>query len=251
MRLGTWRCPSVGTTVHRSPVLVSSAPLFDPHGKLNAAVVIFENITERKRAENKLAYQEDLIESVSDAIISVDQEGTIRTWNRAAESIYGYKAGEVIGRPIVEFLGTHFFNDKLELATEHMRKNGQWHGEVEQKRRDGTPLIVLSSVSYASNRLGEPHILVAVNRDITNIRKKDRALIESEERFRSLIEQAPLAIAIARQGLTIYANNRYLKMFGLSSVDEIYGHPLTEQIVPEERDRVMDLALRHDKDQDL
>ncbi len=64
--------------------------------------------------------------------------------------------------------------------------------------------------------------------------------------LRSFLEQAPTAIGISRRGLTVYANPRYLKMFGFSSLDEVCGRPLTEQIAPHERERVMKLALRHD-----
>ncbi len=111
-------------------------------------LVQLRDITERKDAESKLAYQVRLIECVSDAIISMDQQGRIEGWNKAAESIYGYKAEEAVGKPIVELLRTTFINDTLELSTRKIQENGRWQGEVHQKRKDGTPLTIFSSVSY-------------------------------------------------------------------------------------------------------
>ncbi len=90
---------------------------------------------------------------------------------------------------------------------------------------------------------------MAVNRDVTDFRKTDEALRESEARFRSLIEGAPEAIGMSRKGLTTYGNPRFLRMFGYSSVRELYGRPIIEQIAPEDRERVMESVRSHERGQ--
>jgi PAS domain-containing protein len=67
---------------------------------------IWRDITERKRAEEHLAYQAYLLANVHDAIIATDKQLVIKAWNRAAEKMYGWKAKEILGRNVFEFLGS-------------------------------------------------------------------------------------------------------------------------------------------------
>ncbi|MCK4480733.1 MAG: PAS domain S-box protein, partial [Candidatus Lokiarchaeota archaeon] len=67
-----------------------------------------EDITDRKRAEEKIQYQAKLVEDVSDAIISSDLDFNIVSWNKAAESIYGWKAEEVIGKNIMDTITVEY-----------------------------------------------------------------------------------------------------------------------------------------------
>src|SRR5271169_972870 len=72
----------------------------------------------------------------------------------------------------------------------------------------------------------------------------DDALRASEERFRTLIEKAPIAIGMARQGVTLYANPKYLEMYGFESVDEVRGRSIGEQWAPNCRAEIEERARR-------
>jgi PAS domain S-box-containing protein len=95
------------------------------------------------------------------------------------------------------------------------------------------------------------HLLRAwgVLRDVTEGKRVEDALRESEQRFRTLIQRAPIAISISRAGRKLYVNQRYLEMYGFRSVDEVIGHPIGEQWSPacramvEERARQRSLGL--------
>ena len=81
----------------RVPVLIGAAT-FEDGGNQGVAFVL--DLTERNRAEQAAEHLASIVESSDDAIVSKDLDGIIRTWNRGAERLFGYKAAEVIGRPI-------------------------------------------------------------------------------------------------------------------------------------------------------
>lgn len=140
--------------------------------------VILRDITERKHAEEQVQYQANLIQNVSDAIISTNTDFLIESWNRAAETMYGWQAEEVIGRLSTEILYTEYASGDREDAINLISRAGVWHGEVIQKRKDGTPIYVLASVSLLRDSNGTPIGTVTVNRDIT-----ERKLDEERQNF--------------------------------------------------------------------
>ena len=142
--------------------------LRNERGDIIGAVGIKRNVTEQKRIQRQLRYQAQLLENVSDAVMAVDNEYCITAWNSAAEKLYGWKATEVLGKSIYHVLTHRYVNDVDDkIAIETMLKTGKWVGEVIQKRKDGTEVIVESCVSYLHNERGDIIGMVAINRDIT------------------------------------------------------------------------------------
>jgi PAS domain S-box-containing protein len=152
-------------------------------------MVAVRDLTERKRAEEALAYQAQLLACVNDAIISTDEQFILRSWNPAAERIYGWKAEEVIGRPGSEVLRTEFPAAERSAVIEAAAETGNFHGEVVQYRKDGTAIHIESKVIALRDDCGRTTGYVGVNRDITERKRAEEALRGSEERFR-LIAQA-------------------------------------------------------------
>lgn len=137
------------------------------------------DITERRRMEAKLHYQADMLQHVTDAIISTSLNFKIRTWNQAAESMYGYKAYEVIGKPLVRpGMEKLHFNWQTKLLKD-LYKNGFWHGELRQKRKNGTSLDVLSTVTFMRDSSGKPIGFIVVDHDITERKNMENELHEA------------------------------------------------------------------------
>src|SRR5690348_15804627 len=82
------------------PIDDSAAPIQGESGDLQGAVLVFRDITLRRRAELTQRLLVAVVESSDDAIISKDVNGIVTSWNKGAERIFGYSAEEVIGKPI-------------------------------------------------------------------------------------------------------------------------------------------------------
>jgi diguanylate cyclase (GGDEF)-like protein/PAS domain S-box-containing protein len=151
-------------------------------------VPILRDITERKLVVEQIRYQANLLKNVSDVIIASDLNFKILSWNQAAEALYGWRADEVIGKPVSEVLRTEYLAESAEHVRQQFMELGVWKGEVIQKHRDGTRLYILSSVSTVINDNGQLAGAVAVNRDITERRHTEEKLRRSEERYRIVTE---------------------------------------------------------------
>ncbi len=168
---------------------VSASVIKDTSGKPVAFVAVSKDITERKQAYEKLHYQADLLENVSDAIISTDIDFNIRSWNRAAETMYGWSAYEVMGKSMQKVTSLEFPYDKEPDVFKKIFKKGYWKGEVIQKHREGTVINVLASFSLLKDDSGNPVGMVVVNRDITERKQVNARYTEQLKSFIKLGNQ--------------------------------------------------------------
>ncbi|HLL60626.1 MAG TPA: PAS domain S-box protein [Candidatus Nitrosocosmicus sp.] len=149
-------------------------PVKDDKNKIREVVLIHEDITKQKRNDEILQYHASLSQSISDAVISTDMDFKIMSWNQAAEDLYGWSENEVLGHHAPKILATEYIEDvKLNFSKELMRQ-GYWKGEVIQRRKDGTPINILASISIIKNENGVAIGAVSVNRDITDRKKLEQ-----------------------------------------------------------------------------
>ncbi len=182
------------------------------------------DITERKRTEEKIRNQAKLIEIISDAIIPTDSNFNIIGWNRGAEQIYGWKRSEIIGKNVPEILKTSLLNETVDEAGEKLMEEGYWEGETIQERKDGKKIFVLNATSLICDDNGNPIGFVGVNRDITERKKVEQKLKESEARFKSLYDNALVAMySVSLDGQPIAINDLGLSLLGYSSKEEFYS----------------------------
>jgi PAS domain S-box-containing protein len=161
-----------------------------------AIVVNYRDISERKRAEEQTAYQALLFGHLSDAVIATDLALNVRTWNQAAEAIYGWTAAEAVGRPLVELTRLQQAPGSREQLMEILLTAGVWKGEVTQLHRDGHAISIFAAVSLVRDADGQPAGIVAVNRDMTEQRRAWQAL---EEERALLAERVAEGTAELRQ----------------------------------------------------
>ena len=155
-------------------------------GNTSYILVVARDITELRDVEKQIKYQADLIENVSDAIISTDLQFIIKSWNKAAECIYGWKAGEVLGKQVDDITKLEYPDDEVDDVKNKLFKEGHWKGEILQETKEGRILAILTSVSLITDDSGNPIGTVSVNRDISTLKKAYNELNESEKRLQDL-----------------------------------------------------------------
>ncbi len=172
---------------------ISASPLIDPGGSLGGAVAIFSDITDRKRNEERIAYQAMLLGEVNDAIIASDRKGSVTSWNPAAERLYGWNSKEVVGRQYDEVIRfSHMANVRNEML-EELERNSLWRGEVVNYSKDGKELHIDSSVALVRDSAGTATGTVYINRDITDQKKNEIAIKKQNERL-SVINKTAFAV---------------------------------------------------------
>jgi PAS domain S-box-containing protein len=160
---------------------LSATQVTDEDGNFIFIDGVVQDISERKRAEEKLRYQATLLENVSDAVIAVDMDYKVRSWNDAAENIYGWKAEEVEGKLLSEVTAWEYLDENREEVLDKVQRDGVWWGELIQSRKDGKRIVVQTTLSLVKDKEGVPIGLVGVNRDITIRKQAEEALRNSQE----------------------------------------------------------------------
>ena len=190
-------------------ILGSVTRLDDEKGVPFGIIAINRDITERKAQERQLRYHASIQESVSDAVIATDMQFHVQSWNRAAETIYGWSAAEMIGKPVGEILQTTYASaEERTRILQDFLERGAWEGEVTQRHRDGRIRYIHASTNLFKDEMGQPFGVVSVNRDITE-RKR------AEQRYHALFEQAHDAVFLVdMQGKVLDVNQRAAAMLG-------------------------------------
>jgi PAS domain S-box-containing protein len=176
-------------------VLTTKIPLIDQQGVVTGIVGIGRNITERRQAEEKNIRLATLVESSMDAIVGLDMDRIVTSWNKGAESVYGYSAKEAIGKPSSLFMPPELEDEALQLRGKVNRGEHIESFETQRKRKDGTLMHVSLTLSPIRNADGEIVGTASIARDITE-QKALQARIMRAQRLESL---GTLAGGIAHQ----------------------------------------------------
>jgi PAS domain S-box-containing protein len=189
---------NTGASVHDEEVIIARPdrsrvrvsvhidPIRDKDGTIVGVVNFFHDITERKRAERATGMLAAIVDSSDDAIISKNLDGTITTWNKSAERIFGYTAEEAIGRQITMIIPPDRMDEERTILERLRRGERVDHFETVRVRRDGTPLDISLTISPVKD--GDGRIVGAskVGRDFTERKRAQEELRASEERLRVL-----------------------------------------------------------------
>jgi PAS domain S-box-containing protein len=159
-----------------TPVASSAGPIRDEEGHITGVVLVFRDVSQRRAAEAALKYQAELLANISDAVMAFTPQGVLRAWNRAAETIYGYSAGEVVGQSVEALLKTELPGG-LPAALQTVCERGLFRGEVRQSRKDGTALEIETTMVALRSEGGPVTGYAAVNRDITEHRRLQAQLL--------------------------------------------------------------------------
>jgi PAS domain S-box-containing protein len=185
----------------------------------------------RKKIEDQLRLLSSAVEQSSEGIAVVDLKGRLLFLNNAFAAIHGYNTEELIGRYLSVF-HTPEQMASVDSANRQIRESGKFKGEIWHVRQDGTVFPTLMNNSLLRDGNGKPIGIIGTVRDITDRKKAEEALKQSEERYRVLIQSMEaLIFSVDRDGLFHKAGGRRLERMGLSP-DDVVGKTLFD-IFPE------------------
>jgi PAS domain S-box-containing protein len=199
-----------------------------------------KEIKERLRVEEELnttqQYTKSIIESSLDVICATDESGKVTEFNRAAQKTFGYSRGEVIGKNV-----SILYVDKSKTLGRQVKETGFYAGEVLNKRKNGEEFISYLAASVLKNKKGKTIGLMGVSRDITEIRKAQNLLEQSEEKYRDLFENATdLIQSVDPQGKILFVNNSWKVALGYTN-EEIRNINIFDIISPERKAHCLEI----------
>ena len=212
----------------RMPFMAFPSPLRDPTGKVVGAVNMFVDITERKRSEEIAQRLASIVESSDDAIISKDLDGTITSWNKSAERIFGYTAEEVIGKPVTILIPPDRRDE--EAAIIERIRSGQRieHYETVRLGKQGNTIEISLTVSPIKNALGKIIGASKIARDITERKRAEEAQRRAEQELRDFVDNANVGMHwVGPDGIILWANRTEMDMLGVTR-EEYIGRHITE-----------------------
>src|SRR5579859_4291920 len=208
-----------------TPIDDSAAPIRAADGSVQGTVLVFRDVTARRHAEATSRLLASVVESSDDAIMSVDLNGVVTSWNKGAERTFGYSAGEMIGQPILSLAAPETVDDFLRIPEQI--KKGEFIEHYETVRRTKQGELINVSVTTSPVRDAMERI-VGVSRVARDITERVRA----EERMRLIVEAAPNAmIMVARDGSIEFVNSQTEKLLGYQR-EELLGQSV-ETLIPE------------------
>ncbi len=243
-------------------VIVTITEMHDAFGNHIGFANVTRDITERRRSEEQLRDAEvrmrSIVNNLIDGIITIDEDGTVVAYNRAAENMFGYTTAEVVGNNVQMLMPESFNTENDSYLTNDMRVGeteivGGTGREVVGRRKDGSTFPVDFAVS--AFHLGQRRHFTGIVRDISQRKRseealrvlnaeratKDEAIRGSEERLRNItanIDQV-LWMIDAREAKLIYVSQAYERVFGRScqsllEYPQAYMegiHPLDQELI--------------------
>ncbi len=210
------------------------APVSDADGATTGYIAIKHDVTAQQEQQSAQAFLAAIVEGSGDAIVGSSLAGVILTWNRAAESLFGFTAQQAIGQNVSLFV----LPDSIAGVGQAIARVSQGESirnhESFCQGADGRRIRVTTTGSPVRNSKGEVVAVTAVIRDMTERHDFELELRESEERFRGVFESAPVGMYLAaRDGEFIQVNAAFCKMIGYSE-EELLARKWTDLCHPDE-----------------
>jgi diguanylate cyclase (GGDEF)-like protein/PAS domain S-box-containing protein len=213
---------------------------------------IVHDVTERQRAEaalhRALSLMQSTLESTGDGLLAISQDGKIVSYNQRFAQMW--RIPPDVLRPGDDGAALNFVLDQLREPDRFLQRVSQLYSQPEAESfdviefKDGRVFERYSAPQWLD---GEVVGRVWSFRDVTDRRRAEQALRESEERYRALVELSPDAIAVHSQGKVVFANSAGGRLLGYDSAEEVLGrsvldfvHPDSRRVVAERMRRLME-----------
>ncbi|TAF33679.1 MAG: PAS domain S-box protein [Oscillatoriales cyanobacterium] len=227
----------------RFPVLLSVTALFDSNGNINGFLGVGQDISDRKQAEKDFRDLTIALQNAVEGISRLDIEGRYINANRAYAHTCGYEPEEMVGMewPLTVHPGDV---EMLISAYQEMLISGKVEVEARGVRKNGTFFYKQVTMVKACDAQGTFNGHHCFLKDITDRKLTETALLESEFKYKQIVELAEEGIwVIDSNGLTTYVNHAMARMLGYSEL-EMFGLPLWDFLDEQEKEQAFDNVER-------
>ncbi|MBE9187217.1 PAS domain S-box protein [Microcoleus sp. LEGE 07076] len=230
-RDGVWTGETIWQTLEGEEIPVSQVIIAhkSESGEVEFMSTIARNITNRKRTEEALQQNLQMLDLASDALIIRELDGTIDYWNQGAEKIYGHKKQEALGQ-VTHSLFHTIFAQPLASISAQLEQQDYWEGELIQTTNYQTQITVFSRWTLQRDEQGKPKAILEINNDIT-----ERKLAEIEnQKLIAIVESSSDFIGMATMdGELTYINAAGIKLAGLQKIEEVKSKSMYDFLTPE------------------
>ncbi|HEY4762210.1 MAG TPA: PAS domain S-box protein [Candidatus Sulfotelmatobacter sp.] len=196
-----------------------------------------------KQAEEITGLLAAIVASSDDAIISKNLDGIITSWNKSAERIFGYTPEEAIGQHITLIIPAERHTEESDILARLRRGERVDHFHTIRRRKDGSLLEVSLTISPVRDLAGRVIGASKVARDISEQKQVERALRESEQRFRMITDASPIMVWLSgTDKLCYYFNKGWLDFVG-RTLEQESGNGWAENVHPEDFDRCLQIYV--------
>ncbi len=204
-------------------------------------VIYFADDTLRKKAEEammegetRLRTQATILNNVTDVIVTTDLNRVVTSWNKVMERLSGITEEEAIGKPYRQVLDSDYSPYTHEQVAQIVFQEGIWRGEVSFIGQDGETKYLLHTVSLLQNENGESLGLLGVGKDITERKKIEARLQQSESFYRNLAAHSLDGIVITdEKGQITYCGPSVFELSGYG-LDFLLGRNVFEFVHPDD-----------------
>ncbi len=197
------------------------------------------DITERKLAQEKIDMLAQAVKGISECVSITDLDGKVIFVNDAFETVYGYSKEDILGKAINVIRSSHNpfdINDEIYNST----VKGGWQGEVINRSKEGREFPVYLSTSILRNEKGIPVAHIGITSDITERKKAEEAVKQSEKRFQDLYDSAPdMYFSISLAGRVKSVNKFGAEYLGYE-IDDLIGNEVWNVVHPDDREIVIE-----------
>ncbi|MDN3517155.1 EAL domain-containing protein [Aquisalimonas lutea] len=212
-------------------------------GAVSAGLDHRDRESRRRQTEQRLAESENRFQGLLETVPTVamqgyGMDGITRYWNRASEHLYGYKAEEAIGRSLLDLIIPPEMHDDVVAGIQHMANTGEVipASELSLVRKDGSRVTVFSSHASVTGVDGDTE-LFCIDVDLTERKKVEEALRNSEAEFRTLIESMPQIVWVTQpDGWHTHFNQHWMDYTGLT-LEQSLGDGWNPPFHPDDRGR--------------
>lgn len=251
-----WRVRKDGSLFWADVVFTA---LYDENNHFYGYAKVTRDITEEKKANERIRFLATIAGNIQDPIISTDNEHNITQWNKAAEKLLEWKTEEVIGRKTTEILKIFYPYESREQILQSYQEKDFWQGEIVYHSKSGKPVNVWATVSHLRDAENKVTGNLVLARDITDKKKIEDALnklneeleqrvkertaeIEkNENRFRALIENNYDIISLVNDKFKVFYRSPSATRFTGWTDDEILNVDSLTNIHVDDREKAANI----------